>query len=226
MCFSSNASFGAGIILSTIGILSIKLAKLPNQIMFACIPLVFAIQQLTEGFLWVALLNPKYASLEIVSTYNFLFFAQVVWPFLVPFSIYKLEKEIRRKKILFGLSVIGLVVSMYLAYCLLNYQVVANIIGNHMSYKQDYPKDISKYCALLYIIATIVPPFFSSIKWMWLLGLTIFISYIMTTIFYVDYIVSVWCFFASIISMAVWLIVYLEDRSKNLLIPNEHVDLA
>jgi len=153
MCFSSNASFGAGIILSTIGILSIKLAKLPNQIMFACIPLVFAIQQLTEGFLWVALLNPKYASLEIVSTYNFLFFAQVVWPFLVPFSIYKLEKEIRRKKILFGLSVIGLVVSMYLAYCLLNYQVVANIIGNHMSYKQDYPKDISKYCALLYIIA-------------------------------------------------------------------------
>jgi hypothetical protein len=47
---------------------------------------------------------------------------------------------------------------------------------------------------------------------MWLLGTTILISYIITTIFYVDYIVSVWCFFASVISVAVYII--MQEQQK------------
>jgi hypothetical protein len=42
---------------------------------------------------------------------------------------------------------------------------------------------------------------------MWMLGITILISYIMTTIYYTDYVVSVWCFFASIISIVVFFII-------------------
>lgn len=203
MCFSASASFGAGIVLSAIGIVSIRKAETRSQIAFASIPLIFAFQQITEGFLWLALSNSEFASLRQPTTYIFLFFAQVVWPFWVPFAISKLEKVQIRKQIEKALTLLGAIVSLYLAYCLISFHVEAKIIGMHISYEQDYPTSLGKYSGLLYIIATILPPFFSTIKGMWALGSSIFISYIITTIFYTDYIVSVWCFFASIISIVI-----------------------
>jgi hypothetical protein len=208
MCFSASASFGAGVVLAAIGVASIKKAQSTSQVAFASIPLIFSVQQITEGFVWLSLSNPDFASLQEVTTYIFLFFAQVVWPVWVPFAILKFEpKESRRMagKILVG---IGALVSLYLAYCLLTFPVEAKILGYHISYIQKYPPAIAIYCGFLYIVATIVPPFFSRIGRMWMLGTTILVSYIITSIFYTDYIVSVWCFFASIISIAVFAILY------------------
>lgn len=208
MCFSAGTSFGAGAILSVIGIASLKKAQKPSQVLFAAIPLIFAVQQITEGFLWLALLNPEYAFLQQATTYGFIFFAQVVWPVWVPFSIMKLEPGGRRKKIQKLLVGIGAVVSVYLAYCLAMYPIEASVDGYHVSYKQDYPEVLSAYGGVLYMIATIVPPFFSRFKRMWILGAAILISYLITEIFYSDYIVSVWCFFASVISIAVLVVMH------------------
>lgn len=208
MCFSAGASFGAGAVLSVIGVASIKKAKAPGQIIFASIPLIFAVQQITEGFLWLALTYSNFAFLKQLTTCIFLFFAQVVWPIWVPYAILKIESKERRRtseKILVG---IGGIVSIYLAYCLVTFPVEAKVIGYHISYDQNYPAVFSRYCGFLYIVATIVPPFFSRIRRMWMLGTTILISYLITTFFYTDYIVSVWCFFASIISIAVYVIIY------------------
>jgi hypothetical protein len=216
MCFSASASFGAGVVLSVIGVASIKKAKDPAQIVFASIPLLFAMQQTTEGFLWLALTDPAFASLQQVATYNFLFFAQVVWPVWVPFAILKFELKERRRKAELFLVGIGLIVSLYLGYCLMTYHVEAKIIGYHIKYQQDYPSGIGRYCGLLYFIATIAPPFFSRVKRMWLLGMAILISYVITAILYTDYVLSVWCFFASILSIAVYAILHEPKHLQNL----------
>lgn len=213
MCFSATASFGAGIVLSVIGIASIRKAEKKSQLFFASIPLIFAVQQISEGFLWLALSHPEYASLRWPATYIFLAFAQIVWPFWVPFSILKLEQDDRRKKIGWALMGIGTIVSAYLAFCLLSYHVEANIKGLHIAYTQDYPAGLSNYGGLFYIIATIAPPFLSSVKRMPALGAAIFISYGVTILLYTDYIVSVWCFFASIISIAVLSVLYGMKKS-------------
>lgn len=208
MCFSASASFGAGIVLSVISVASIKKVKLISQYPFASIPLIFAVQQFTEGFLWLSLTNPLYAALQQASTYTFLFFAQIVWPVWVPLSILMLAEKEKRRMIEKILVIIGGIVSLYLAYCLLSYNVQAKVTGYHIAYGQDYPAGLSRYGGVLYIIATIVPPFFSPIKRMWTLGTAILISYIITTLFYTDYIVSVWCFFASVISITVFVVMY------------------
>ncbi len=106
MCFSTSASFGAGAILAVIGVASIKKAKSPSETFFASIPLIFSFQQFTEGFVWLSLSNPTYAFLQQISTYTFLFIAQVIWPTWVPLSIFLLEKKSKRKiiqKILIGI---------------------------------------------------------------------------------------------------------------------------
>ena len=60
MCFSASASFGLGITLSAIGAACIKRINTPTAYFFGSIPLIFAIQQLSEGFLWLALSMPIY----------------------------------------------------------------------------------------------------------------------------------------------------------------------
>lgn len=217
MCFSAGASFGAGVVLSVVGVAAIRKAKAPSQMMFASIPLIFAVQQITEGFLWVSLTNPEYASLQQVATYNFLFFAQVVWPVWVPLAIMKLESKDQRR--MFGKIIVGIgaMVSLYLAYCLVTYPVGAQIIGYHISYRQDYPLSLSLYSGMFYIIATIIPPFVSRVRRMWMLGIAVLSSYIITAILYTDYIISVWCFFASIISIAIYVIMF-EFKNSDMVI--------
>jgi hypothetical protein len=203
MCFSASASFGAGIVLTVIGVASLKKVQHPSQKFFASIPLIFGFQQISEGFLWLALSNEGFDSLQQVSTHVFLFLAQVVWPVWVPFAFLMLEEKAERKKSAKLLTGIGGVVSAYLAFCLLSYPVEGKIVGYHISYTQDYPAALALYGGLLYLISTIAPPFLSKIKNMWILGTAIFISYIITQIFYDNSIVSVWCFFAAVISMLV-----------------------
>lgn len=208
MCFSASASFTAGAVLSVIGVATIKKSTTRSQLAFATIPMIFAVQQICEGFLWLALENPAFLSLQATMTYLFLFFAQVVWPLWVPLAIYLLEENPKRKKVQKGLLGMGVMVSAYLAYCLVSYPVLGKVLGYHISYEQDYPEALSLYGGGFYVIATILPPFLSSVKKMWMLGSLILISYIITTIFYEDYIVSVWCFFASVISICVLFVMY------------------
>jgi hypothetical protein len=208
MCFSASASFGAGIVLSAIGIASIKKAQTSSQMAFACIPLIFSVQQITEGYLWLSLSSSAYSAIQPVTTYIFLFFAQVLWPVWVPVSILMIEKDDQRKKILKLFVATGTIVSAYLTYCLLSYHVEAKILGQHISYQQDYPSSLGYLSGTLYIIATVASPFFSTFKRMPVLASSILVSYIITEIFYEDYIVSVWCFFAAIISVLVLAILH------------------
>ncbi len=204
MCFSANASFTAGVVLSAIGIVCIKKVQHRSQFLFAAIPLIFAVQQITEGFLWLTIRDPAYAITQHALTISFLFFAQIVWPLWVPIAILFLEKNATRKKQQKILAGIGLLVSLYLGYCLSTYPVLAQITGHHISYIQLYPLRISNVVAVFYVISILAPAFFSHIKRMWMLGTTVVISFAIAAIFYTNYLVSVWCFFASLIGLAVY----------------------
>jgi len=213
MCFSAGASFGAGIILAAAGVATLKKAKKPAHLLLASIPLIFCVQQVTEGFLWLALSRQDLNFLQPFTTYAFLFFAQVVWPLCVPLAILLVEKNEKRKWILKILTGIGAIISMYLAFCLWSYPVEAKISGYHIYYEQNYPAALSGYGGMFYIIATIAPSFFSTIKRMWILGSAILLSYIITAVFYTGYIVSVWCFFAAVISLTVYTVMTEINKS-------------
>ena len=64
MCFSATASFGASTILMGAGIVTLKMVKDPKQIMFASIPILFSIQQFTEGFVWLTYHNAQYVLMQ------------------------------------------------------------------------------------------------------------------------------------------------------------------
>lgn len=215
MCFSPEASFVSSFVLSVIGVSAIKKAKTKAQIFFASIPFIFALQQLTEGFVWLSLLHKSFSSWNMLNTYLYLTFAQVVWPSMVPLSILFLEKKQSRKKILYILSVIGIVVSILLTIRLSTENIKSEILEQHINYSFRYRKYFFYFLSVLYISVTIIPPLISSIKRMRLLGFGILISYLITLFYYENYLISVWCFFSAILSCTVYyIVVILNDNLK------------
>lgn len=214
MCFSAGASFSAGVVLTVIGIATIKKADHKSLLLFAGIPFVFGVQQFAEGILWLTIPTSNYYVLQKIVTYIYLFFAHILWPLCVPIAILLIEKSRTRKTIQKILVASGILVSFYLAYCLATYPVKAVIEGHHIKYILGYSDLLNNFWIFLYALATIAPPFFSHIKRMWMLGITILISYIITAVFYENYILSVWCFFSSIISLFIYAIMIEISKSK------------
>ncbi len=204
MCFSAEASFVGGILISCVGIATIRKIHKPSQIVFASIPLFFGIQQIAEGTLWLSLQNPEYLYLKQYATYIFLIMADVLWPMMIPFSILFMEENKKKRKILFILLSLGIVLSMYYAFCLVSFNVNPQITNYHIQYNSDFPKSVALVTFFFYLIVTIIPLFVSSIKRIHLMGILMFLSCLVTAIFFTQYLTSVWCFFAAIISGVIY----------------------
>lgn len=215
MCFSAPASFIASAGLLVIGAITIYRSANTPQRIFAGIPLIFSVQQFSEGLLWLSLSCPDFAHFYSGAMYVFLAFAQVVWPSFVPLTVLLLEKAPGRKKILRVLLGIGLFTSAYLLYSLLRYPVSAHADGHHIRYELDFPFWNQWYSGVTYILASVLPPFISSIKRLRLFAVILLLSYLVSRIFYEDYLISVWCYFAAVLSICTLNIInYLRKVDK------------
>jgi hypothetical protein len=210
MCFSAEASFAGGFIISAIGVATVRKVHKPSQILFSAIPLFFGIQQIVEGFLWLTLPLPDQEVLRHVSTYVFLVMAQILWPVIIPLSVLLMEDSEKKKKYLISLLFAGMALASYYAYCLLSYNVFPQIQGYHIFYENDFPKSPAFIIIsfIIYLITTITPLFVSSIKKTHLLGILMTLSCLVTVIFFTQYLLSVWCFFAALISGVIFWILH------------------
>lgn len=207
MCFSAAASLTAGAGLLMIGTIAINQSKTTAQRVLASIPVIFSVQQFSEGLLWLSLSGGISTQWQHLSMYVFLVFAQVIWPSFVPLTILLFEKKIWRKKILRILLTIGILTSLYLSWCLIFYDVSAMIEGHHIKYELDFPLSNQWFNGITYLVAAVMAPFISSLRPLRLLGILLLASYLVSRIFYQDYLISVWCYFAAVLSISILLII-------------------
>jgi len=207
MCFSAGASFTGGVIIAAAGIATIRKVRKPSQMLFASIPLLFALQQFSEGVIWVSLRSGGYETIKYAATLIFMIMALIVWPVLMPLSALKMEPVRSRKRMISVFLAAGILVSAYYAFCMVSWDFFPAIEGNHIQYRGDFPKALRNPVFALYIFSTIPPLFVSSVKRMPLMGALIFISCFITGIFYKEFLTSVWCFFAALISVVIYWIV-------------------
>jgi hypothetical protein len=221
MCFSAGASFAGGIVISAIGVATLGKVSKPAQKLFAGIPLLFGFQQFIEGVLWITLRSSGgYERLQNAATYIFLITALVIWPVMIPLSIWFMEKVKKRKKILAGLIVTGSITSLFYGICLISYNVTPQIQGFHIQYIDNFPWLLVSIIFVFYFASTAAPLFVSSVRRMWLFGTLITISYIVTRIFYAQYVTSVWCFFAALLSIVIYWVLR-GSRRKTSQLPKE-----
>jgi len=215
MCFSAEASFAGGVIITAIGVATVTKVHKSSQLIFASIPLFFGLQQFTEGVLWITLPNPDYVSIQKFSTYLFLIMAEVLWPIMIPLSVIFMEKNQKKKKILRFFLVLGICLSAYYATCLMLFNVNPEIMEYHIQYHTGFPKSMALVTFAIYLAVTITPLFVSSIQKTHMLGVLMFLSCAVTAIFFTQYLTSVWCFFAAIISVVIFWILRDSKRKFN-----------
>jgi hypothetical protein len=212
MCFSAGASFAGGIIISAIGAATVSKVHKSSQLVFASIPLFFGIQQIVEGCLWMLLPETDYINIQKATTYLYLILAQVLWPTIIPVSVLLMEENRKRKKMLRIFLALGLLLSSYYAICLIFFTVTPIINGYHILYTTTFPDFFSIPAFIVYLIATITPLFISGVRRAHYLAILMFLSCLITAIFFTQYLISVWCFFAAIISGVIYWI--LNDSKK------------
>lgn len=212
MCFSAIASFSAGTVLTAAGIVTIKKVSTKSQLAFAAIPLLFGIQQLCEGFVWLSLTRQQYAHWQQAATHAFLFFAHALWPVWVPFAALLFETKQPQKTIIFGFFILGLLLSLGEIYCLSAYHVESRIYGHHIEYLITYPRPFVSVSEIVYGIVTLVPCFISSFKKMRWFAIVLAASLVLTAIFYQAWLISVWCFFAALLSVIIYRILALQNK--------------
>jgi hypothetical protein len=207
MCFSATASFGASIMLASIGTLSLIKAKSSSLKVLAIIPFVFSIQQFSEGWVWLSLTKDGFDFWKLPSMYLFLFFAEVAWPICISYSIMSIEKKENRKMTLRFIFYVSILLSSVLAYTLVYHTSDVRVMGSHLMYTIDTPESFKSITNMIYIFTAVIPPFISSISKARWIGVILIVSYIIAKVFYGNYVISIWCYFATIISILIlWMI--------------------
>ena len=201
MCFSATASFIAGVSLSVFGVATVKKAKRKAEIPFAMIPLFFGVQQIIEGMLWLSF-RFEAPLLNVIMTYVFVLFSHVLWPIFVPLSIGLMETVAWRKKVMSAFQITGIAIGLYLLYFIVRFPVTSEV-HEHIVYVLPYVKEHP--VLEFYVAATSVAPLFSSHKIIKIFGVLALLLFMVAAWFYTVAFFSVWCFFAAILSVVIYL---------------------
>lgn len=202
MCFSATASFTAGAGLLIVGAVTARRARQRAELPFALIPVLFGLQQLIEGTIWLTFPD-KAPGLNGVLTFVYSLFSHVLWPVYVPIAILLLEPVVCRRRILVAIAMAGAAVGLYLLYFLVRLPIISQAEGRHIAYLS--PHFYLTAVMVLYVLGTCVSMLVSSHRRVRLFGLAAFIAYVVTYVFYRAWVISVWCFFAAVLSVIVLL---------------------
>ena len=115
-----------------------------------------------------------------------------------------------RKKAIFAFEAAGVAVGLYLLYFIVTRPVVAAVVGKHIVYVSPHFYLIPVMVS--YLAATCVSCFFSSHGFVKLFGVLALLSFIAAYLFHAMAFFSIWCFFAAILS----LLIYLRLRFRDL----------
>lgn len=202
MCFSAATSFTLAGVLGGAGTASIALNRSRSYRLVAAIPMIFAVQQASEGVIWLTIGDPAHALLQHLAVTAFVAVAVVIWPIWCPVSLWLAERDPGRRRVLAVLSGIGVVGAACALFLLLRWHPVAAVAGHSIRYDhaRSHEAWIGRVNLLIYLIPTVVPFFVSTMRLARTIGVAFVASLALTFVIERDTLTSVWCFFAAILS--------------------------
>jgi hypothetical protein len=202
MCFSPEADLVVGGIVVAIGVDALRHVREPKQILFASLPLLFGLHQVDEAFVWLGLQGHVSESLERVGIWVYLLFALAALPALVPVAVFTIERSPARRKLIGAMSALGIAVGVSLGVALFRGSVNAVIDGQHIAYDVSALHQGSQLTAL-YVVAGCGALLLCSYRDIALLGVLNFIAVPILMWMTVSGFISLWCFWAAIVSVII-----------------------
>jgi len=168
VCFSATANFVGSGVLGAVGVVTLTKVKHRRELLFAALPMLFAVHQFIEGFVWLGLggiLSPAVAH-DMGAA--FMLYAQGLLPFLLPLSVLLFEPNAKSRSRMLPFLVLGGATTLYILWALTAFPLQLYVKGNSIVYINQATNNTA--VALLYVIATCGSLFFSKIKMMVVFG--------------------------------------------------------
>ncbi|MBU2084347.1 MAG: hypothetical protein KJ884_22445 [Gammaproteobacteria bacterium] len=224
MCLSAEVSFIAAAGLIPAGMLSMRQAWRGDRryLPLATLPLLFGIQQLAEGVVWVA---GSSQNTELIASASllYMFFSWLAWPVWIPVSTFALEPA-RRKPYFLVFVIAGAMLGalQYIPYFAhdgwLNTRFLSHVIVYEGTELLDFVgrREITY---AIYVSVVILPLLLSSVRGVRIFGFLAFGVLITTYTFFAYAYVSVFCFGGAVMSSYLVWMMYRGDGSKHVTRP-------
>ena len=215
MCFSAAANFVGSTALGAIGVVTLTKVKHRRELLFAALPILFAVHQFIEGFVWLGLdgiLSPVVAHSMGAA---FMLYAQGLLPFLLPLSVLLFEPDGKSRRRMLPFVVLGGTTALYILWALTAYPLQVYVEGNSIVYINQATNNSA--VALLYVIATCGSLFFSKVRAMVLFGAANLVILLVVLAFKRYAFTSLWCAYAAIASVIILAYFWRSSGSRPLL---------
>lgn len=220
MCFGPVSSFAASSVLASLGTVILRNIRSRKEILFAAFPLLFAVQQFIEGIVWLVLRSGQHNDAIHGLTFAYLTFAYSLWPVLCPLSVYMIEYDPGRKRALRLLILSGVVTSLYLLFFIVAHPTDAVILNCSIRYETFVVG--APWFTGIYVMATLVPYFLSSHRSILIFGLPNVLFCALAYFAYRAAFISVWCFFAAVLSLTLYVFLRKLHHQPVLPLPHKH----
>jgi len=201
VCFSATANFVGGAGLAAVGVVTLTKVKHRRELLFASLPVLFAVHQFTEGFVWLGLDGVLSPTVTHDMGAAFMLYAQGLLPFLLPLSVLLFEPDGKGRRRMLPFAVLGLATTLYMLWALTAYPLQVYVRGNSIVYINAATNNTT--VAILYVIATCGSLFFSQVRIMVAFGAAN-LAILLTVMGFKRYaFTSLWCAYAAIASIII-----------------------
>jgi hypothetical protein len=201
MCFSATANFVGSTALAGVGVVTLTKVKHRRELLFASLPILFAIHQFIEGFVWLGL--DGYLSPQVTHDMGaaFMLYAQGLLPFLLPLSVLLFEPDGKGRRRMLPFLALGTGTTLYILWALTAFPTQVFVKANSIVYINQATNNTT--VAILYVIATCGSLFFSKVKAMVAFGVANLTILLIVMAFKRYAFTSLWCAYAAIASVII-----------------------
>lgn len=201
MCFSAAANFVGSGFLGAVGVLTLTKVKHRRELLFATLPILFAIHQFIEGFVWLGLDGILSPAVTHDMGAAFMLYAQGLLPFLIPLSVVLFEPNASSRRRMLPFAVLGGATTLYILWALAAFPTEVYVRANSIVYINSATNNT--WVAVLYVIVTCGSLFFSEVRPMVLFGAANLTILLVVMAFKRYAFTSLWCAYAAIASVII-----------------------
>jgi len=201
VCFSATANFVGSTALGAVGVVTLTKVKHRRELLFASLPILFAVHQFIEGFVWLGLDGRLSPAVAHDMGAAFMLYAQGLLPLLLPLSVMLFEPTAKSRRRMMPFVILGGATTLYILWALTAFPTEVYVKGNSIVYMNQATNNTA--VAVFYVIATCGSLFLSQIRVMVLFGAANLAILLIVMEFKRYAFTSLWCAYAAIASVII-----------------------
>jgi hypothetical protein len=201
MCFSPDADFTASAVVGVVGVATLCRVRGRRELIIGALPLLFALHQFTEGFVWLGLRGEVSSGLGEAAKEIYVIFAYVALPIIVPLGLYRLEPSRKHRRWVLPFVLLGVAVGGFLLWQVTQHPLYAQEDASCIAYNSNAP--YMAQAAVVYVIATCVPALLSSRRYLQWFGVVNLVGVAIAYSVREAEFTSVWCVYAALVSVLI-----------------------